>query len=235
MVQHDDASDRAAPWSGILRQAEPFTRESSPHLEPEDSPFSPPSSLGIRVYEVFVARNLLEATELEARSVAHGERRKEIASLACLPSFGPEWALWVVGERKTAFSVLLTEAEYSIWLSSQGPEVPASVPVTQRRRELTTDLGGAICDIWSRSLSQTRYPAGEPIRGVDGTSYHFAYWTVCVSMAGKVWSPRGRTVPSRLAALGHLLKDYVQESAHSSQPIVQRIKEHIAWFRQEDL
>jgi len=230
MVQHDDASDRAASLSRILEHAKPFRRESKPHLEPEDSPFAP-GPIGIKYYEVFVARNLLKPIEFEARSVACGERRKEIASLVCLPSFDPEWALWVVGERETAFSVLLTEAEHSIWLSLHGPEVLAVVPVTKRQRELATDLGGAICDIWRTVLSQTRYPHGEPTLGVDGTNYHFAYRRVRLSMTGKVWSPQGMTVPARLAALGRVLKDYVQDSAQSDLSIVQKIEEHIDWFR----
>src|SRR5436309_2858665 len=69
---------------------------SIPYLEPEDSPFSLAS--GMKVYELTLAESLLRAAERVAQSLALAWQREETASLVCLPSFEPEWALWVVGE-----------------------------------------------------------------------------------------------------------------------------------------
>src|ERR1022692_557376 len=111
MAQHNDASDSLL--SRILKEAKPVRRDLSLYLEPEDSPFSSPLMVGVRAYELMVARSLLEVAGCEARSITPDWLREERASLVCLPSSAPEWALWVVGVRRTAFLVLLAEADKS--------------------------------------------------------------------------------------------------------------------------
>jgi hypothetical protein len=208
MAQREEASKRQSLLSQLLKHAKPLPREASPYLEPEDSPFSPPPGRwGISAYELNVARTLLEPIEREAR----GEKYKEIASLVCLPSFKPEWAVWVAGERKTGFSTLLTEAEKNSWYSALKAE---AAPVRMCQRQLPTDHAGAICDIWKGILAQTRYPQ-ESAFGLDGVYYHFAYWAKGSSLlAGKIWSPERTTVPGKLADLGQTLRDYVKDTAN---------------------
>ena len=201
------------------------------HLEPEDSPFSPPHGESLKMYEVLVARALLERAELESRLVATGRKDKEIASLVCLPSSRPEWALWVVGTRETGFSLLLNEYEVSIWLLLRSGQGPLPTQVVKRQRPMAKDLAAKICEIWKKALSQTRYPEQPRGFGLDGESYHFGYWKVRAHpMAGRTWSPEETTVPGKLVALGRVLKDYVQDTAESDQQIIGRIAKHIAWF-----
>lgn len=227
MAQREDASKMQSLVSQLLKYGKPLPRETSQYLEPEDSPFSPPGRWEISSYELKVARTLLEPIELEAR----GEGYKEIASLVCLPSFEPEWAVWVAGERKTGFSALLTEAKGNNWYSTLTAEMQFSVaPVRMYQHQLPTDRAGAICDIWKRILAQTRYPQKSAL-GCDGVDYHFAYWGVgSPPLAGKVWSPEETTVPGKLADLGQTLTDYVKDTANQDV-FLKAIEDHLEWFQ----
>lgn len=132
MPCRDDAKERDLT-SRILKDNEWVPRESSPYLEPEDSLFSMALSGGVGTYMLAVATSLLGAAECEARLLAPIWQRDETASLVCLPSFEPEWALWVVGARRVGFWVLLAEADRSIWHSMRGElETPDSVPLKKR-------------------------------------------------------------------------------------------------------
>jgi hypothetical protein len=94
----------------MLKQPKGLGVEMSSNLELEDSPFSSPLGLEIRSYELSVASTLLKPIELHCCARA----RDEVAALVCLPSFVPEWAVWIAGKRENGFSVLLSEAEDSI-------------------------------------------------------------------------------------------------------------------------
>lgn len=200
----------------------PLRREPTPYLEPEDSPYSP-RTWWIRSYELTVARTLLEPAELQCKEY------KEIATLVCLPSFEPEWALLIAGERKTAFSVLLTEVGENTWYRALKKEVPNSSAVPQMHQSrLPMERAEAICDIWRKILSRTRYPK-ESQMGCDGVSYHFAYCGLGNLLAGKTWSPEETSVPGKLVALGGALRDFVRDPANQDV-FLNVIDDHLAWF-----
>lgn len=224
MAQPKDPSEMTR-LAQLLKPATLVRREPSSHLEPENSPFSSTGGAAISSYEVMVARALVEPMELQVR----GQGCREIASLVCLPSFKPEWAVWVAGDRKTGFSVLLTEAGENIWYRALRAEMPLSSAVRMQHGRLPIDRAEAICDIWRRILSQTRYPK-ESRMGNDGVVYHFAYWVVGnPAQSGKTWSPGMTTVPGKLAALGHSIKDYVQDP-ENQDVFLNVIDDHLAWF-----
>lgn len=203
--------------------------ESPPHLEPEDSLFSPTMFNVIKEYRLTVGEHLMGALALEAQSLAPSWEREEIATLVCTPAFYPEWALWVVGERRAGFWVLMTEADQNIWYSTRGGVEIHHSP-TMKKSELAIDLGGEICDVWRSILSQTRYPK-EPWGGCDGVSYHFAYSKKGIpAMAGKTWCPGAATTPGKLVSLAYMLKDYVRDPANQDA-FLHAINEHLAWFR----
>jgi hypothetical protein len=221
-------------WESWLKELDAHavyqTRESNPYLEPEDSPFLPPLMPAIHVYELMVAKILLEPAEAAFRLGGYGEARREVAGLVCIPSFEPEWALWLAGERKGGFSVLLTEAENNIWYSSRKPEAQFPMAVRKSEGQLESSLAGAICGVWRGALSQARY-SKDQAGGNDGVTYHFGYWDVGARMAGKAWSPTEQTAPGKLAAISHALRDYLRNEGPASQQIIQAIEEHLAWFQ----
>jgi hypothetical protein len=230
MAQGEDESKMQSLVSQFLelvKDAKPLPRESSPYLEPEDSAFSPLRRWAISAYEEKVAQTLLEPIERASR----GDGHKEIASLVCLPSFRPEWAFWIAGERKTGFSVLLTEPEESIWYSTLTAEMQFSeARVRMYQCELPMHRAAAICDIWRSILSQTRYPKKSDL-GCDGVYYHFGYWGVgSLPLAGKTWSPEETTVPGKLAELGHTLRDYVKDTANQDV-FLKVMEDHVEWLQ----
>lgn len=220
----------------LLKNAQPVPR--SPYLEPETSPFLHGS--GMRLYEETLATTLLGATESEAQSLAPAWLREDKAILVCVPSFQPEWTLSVVGDREAGYWVLLVEAQTSLWYSTTlwystagEPGIPCPPSVNIYRSELAADLGGAVCDIWNRVLSQTRY-AREPLHGCDGLTYHFAYSRMGIKgipeRSGKTWSPEKGSVPGKLVGLSHALGDYAKDSPNRDV-FLKVIQDHIEWFQ----
>jgi hypothetical protein len=230
MGSGDDLSDKDRIRE-LLKSAKTVVFPTSPYLEPEDSPFSPPLTLVLKEYELIVASTLFESLESDCESMSD-QRHRETASLVCIASHGPEWALWVVGERKTGFSVLWAETEKNIWYRRLLAEEPTPVSIRKSQSQLPTELGGAICDNWRKVLSQTRH---SEVRegGCDGVMYHFAHWSVSTGtrMAGKTWLPPEQTFPGKLVLLSKALKDYALDKGESNRQIVQRIEEHLAWFQ----
>jgi len=205
------------------------------HLEPEGSPFYGPSTW---TYNRIIAKSLLEPGWAEVQPIARELLHPEIASVLCLHSWKPNWALWVVGESRYGYSVVLTEPDYQsaepdIFLPT-GTESQPSIPVKptkKRRSDLTSNLGTQICSIWRRVLSATRYPKVPILGACDGVTYHFGYEGKETNpMYGKTWSPGQQTVPSQLAALSNTLRDYIRTTNPSEQQIDQRIAAHLAWF-----
>jgi len=200
-MAHDE--DASKYWVHELAKNAKTVQSSTSYLEPEESPFS--RRPGMRLYEQMLAESLLGAAEREARSLAPAWMQEEKAILVCLPSFRPEWALSVVGERKAGYWVLMVQAQDSLWSSTRfwyskegDPTIPSPPSVNIYRNRLDADLGGGVCDIWSRVLSQTRYPQ-MPWYGCDGESYHFTYPRKGIpERSGKTWSPAeeaGRSFP----------------------------------------
>ena len=218
----------------LAKNAKPMHRSTS-HLEPEGSPFS--RHPGLRLYEHMLAESLLGAGEREAQLLAPPWMQEEKAIFVCLPSFRPEWALSVVGERKAGYWALMVEAQESLWSSTKfwyskegNPKIPRPPSVNIYRNKLDADLGGGVCDIWSRVLSETRYPQ-MPGHGCDGESYYFTYARKGVpERSGKTWSPAEDSVPGKIVGLSHAVGNYVKDSANQDV-FLKVMQDHIEWFQ----
>jgi len=217
----------------ILNEAKILPIRGSAHLEPEDSPLSAPVMVGIWLYKLMVAKRLLEPADVQSRSIAEGRGNQEVASVVCLPSFGREWLLWTVGQRKAGYSIILIEAEQSIWHSYREENVSLSESVNSSKRELATEIALPVCAAWEKVLSQTRYDSKEREFIVrDGVAYHFGYWGVGTKpMAGKTRSPDQSTVPGKLVSLGHALRDYAKTGSSPNRQVEETIAEHLDWFQ----
>src|SRR4051794_39765094 len=99
MAQRDEGS-RLDSFKSLFKDEKRESLERSPYLEPEDSPFWPAKPARIKAFELTVVESLVGAATCESESLAPAWLREETASLVCIPAFSPEWALWVVGERK---------------------------------------------------------------------------------------------------------------------------------------
>ena len=234
MAHADDASTN---FQELLKNAKTVPRF-SPCLEPEDSPFS--LDVGIRFYEQMLTESLLGSTQREAQSLAPIWQQEENAILICLPSFQPEWTLSVVGDRSSRYWVLLAEAQSSLWLSTTswystaGNPFPVPPSVKIYRSEMAADLGGEVCEIWRRVLSQTRYPQ-EHCDGCDGVIYHFTYSRRGTKgiprRSGKTWSPEEDSVPGKLVGLSHTLADYAKDPVNRDV-FLEVIQDRVRWFQE---
>jgi len=82
----------------------------------------------------------------------------------------------------------MTETQENIWYSMRsGEKIPRTPSVKKLWTKLPIELGAGICDIWSKVLSQTRYPHAPFLDGCDGITYHFAYSRKGIpAMAGRL-------------------------------------------------
>jgi hypothetical protein len=169
----------------------------------------------IATYYLRVAEVLLE------RSAA---RPRPGLTVVCLPSFEVEWALRVRGSAKIGFTAILTEAEEKIWCHV----APRSIQVRAKQKALDAGLGEALCEVWKQVLLRTRHPR-RGRQGLDGVSYHFACSELGVgSLAGRTWSPESATVPGRLVAISHALREYLEASEAETEQVRGKLDSCIA-------
>ena len=241
MKLEDRQYDREHMWARMLRAS----KERGQHLEPEDSPFiTPPTPEHYRL----IAEDLLVSLEAEVRPLARELVHPEVASVLCLPSWSPRWALTLVGESKYSYTILLTEPDY-VALGAKSASGLAGAPTAQdvprpldngvapevsmHRSQLPKEMAVAICDVWHNVLLQTRYPREHLFGCCDGVTYHFAYrrHDQVAPMGGQTWSPPAGTPAGHLVTLAHALRDYVMSPEPSNQQLLKQIEQNVAWFR----
>ncbi len=176
----------------------------SDHLLPEDSPFHHWEIQG--GYKLSVARRLLREIE----------RRPVIATVVCLPSFEPEWAIRIHGSDKLGFAATLTKAQKQIYSAGQDAEVD----VSQDDVILSSNLADELLEIWARMLRDAKYRASASA-GLDGVSYHFlCYKNTHGHLCGRTCSPDPETTAGHFASLAHCLHDFVMVDS-SNRPRVE--------------
>lgn len=187
----------------------------SDHLLPEDSPFHHWEIHG--GYNLSVARRLLQEIE----------RRPVIATVVCLPSFEPEWALRIHGSNKLGFAATLTKAKTQIWSAGQDAEVD----VSHDDVTLSSNLADELLNIWSKILRDARYRASASV-GLDGVSYHFlCYKSTQGHLCGQTWSPDPETSAGHFVSLAHNLHDFVLADSSNRAKIESQLASEMEWFR----
>lgn len=164
-----------------------------------------------------------------SRSLIYGHmiHQKHVATVVCLPSFSPEWAIRVCGAPESDYSVVLTETATSLWCCAK----PTEVPVTIRERPICPKIAHSIEVIWIALLRDVRQP-DDLAFGLDGETYHFSFSAPFHGfLAGMTWSPRSETPAGKLVTLTQALRDYVQADSQSSDGHTGLICELIEWFR----
>ena len=192
-----------------MRERERLVQEE--HLWPEESSFSDPG-FG-RGYVLAVARALL------------GESIPQMhATVACLPSFEPEWAIRVQRIDEARFTATLAEADSQIWPHGQ------QVNVTARECELPRELADGVFRVWRRMLEGTRYGPRRTLV-LDGDSYHFACrFPLVLPMAGYTWAVDHDTPPGKLALLSEKLRQFILVNESQHVALAASVRECIDWF-----
>ncbi len=201
----------AIPW---LEEAIKEAAVDAECLCPEESPF--------QERPIRAAYHLRVADVLLAPSA--GRSRAYKTQVVCLPAFDVEWAVRVCGSAKIGFTAILTKPDKQIWCH---PE-PQAVQVRTTQRPLDTSLAESLFAIWRRVLFRTRHPS-QSRGGRDGVSYHFVYsgaWSV--DLAGWTWSPPSGTIPGKLVALSHVLRDFLEASEEVEEQLRGELNSWIA-------
>jgi hypothetical protein len=166
------------------------SRRALEHLLPEESPFC------INAASAHYYRSVAALLIGNKR-----EKRFANASVICLPSFEPEWAVHLYGSEIIGFRLICSEPSSLIAHTSD----TSSITVLEREVFIAADMANVISETWRIVLTHTRHSSDHNC-GRDGVSYHFA----SKQMAGRIWTPPATTVPGKLVDLSHALRDFVR-------------------------
>jgi hypothetical protein len=139
-----------------------------------------------------------------------------LAGLVALPSFEPEYALWIGKDWRRHYAIYRV-ARRSIWQTSQIP-LAEPVALTTYQVKLPTALAQAMAALFWAALGQTQY-ARHPALILDGTVYHAtAFQTGSGLRSGKTESP---PASSKLRGLLDLSEKLIQQLInHTESPQV---------------
>ncbi len=201
------------------------------HLIPETGPFGfVPQDYYARVQSILWRK-------MESRP---------IASVIVLPSFEPEWTVYIYHPEirdveyfasdssasskvdsmaflrpdTLKYIVVSAVANKSIWSTwmSRGRSKKMTITPKVSSRQMPIETARAVCEALHSRLKETHYTE-KPWGGLDGTSYHFAGW----KMYAQTWSPEANTIPDRLVRLVESLLDYTRADDSTSQTMLGRI------------
>jgi len=186
----------------------------SHHLLPEDSPFQHWEIRG--EYHLSIARRLLP--EVNPRPV--------IATVVCLPSFDPEWAIRIHGNESNGFAATLTAATAHIW----GAEQDTEIEVSQRETELPSELAKRLLDTWRKILRNTMYQSSASA-GLDGVTYHFSCHRRSKGrLSGQTLSPDPESTAGHFVSLAQILRNYICNDSQDRITIKSQITQKLDWF-----
>lgn len=122
-----------------------------------------------------------------------------LAGLVVLPSFTPEYALWIGKDWRRHYAVYRV-GKTSIWQALQQP-LAAPVSFHTCNAEIPSELAQALAAVFWAALGQTRYSDNRGIV-LDGTAYYFtAFQTGLGSRSGQTQSPDFSSNLGKLTAL----------------------------------
>lgn len=195
--------------------AAPASQQQAPDLRPVDGVYSSPS--------------LVDPYHIAIRDALLAEHEYRKCQMVVLPSFRPEWVVYVVHDDAQRPGRLIYKAmRKMLWGEMQrqiekdapdprsysvGPEaeVAALRKVTKEVDVRVVDLDASTIAVleraWLDMLARTRYSAQLEL-GMDGTSYVAANWSRATGpQSGETWSPEKGTPTYDLVAIAERLRD----------------------------
>jgi hypothetical protein len=168
-----------------------------------------------------------EPYELMLRRVLFEDDAYRLCQFAVLPSFQPEWAVYIV-ESDTGKATLISRTlKQEMWTSMMGEMAKVAstgsiehdaisqsralhklrVATNTKRVELDAKMVSQLGAACEAVLLRVRYPTTRTI-GADGTTYHVGHWVPGAFLSGKTWSPKPGTLARDYVNLGATLKKY---------------------------
>jgi hypothetical protein len=188
-------------------------------LEPADSLFSSLSFPEIEPYSVAVRDALLPPREY----------RK--CQLVAVPSFQPEWAVYLLREKGSApllvsrrmsdhtWRTMRNQLERS-WSSGRTAQTAAlehlKIEVETSQAVISVATADLLEEVWGRMLERVRYPR-TPWEGEDGIRYHASHWSQGSVRSGQTWSPPDGSRPSALVKLSGKMAAFAQSPSAEAE------------------
>jgi len=168
-----------------------------------------------------------EPYDLAIREALVGEHDYRKCQMLAVPSFEPEWAVYLVRDEATSPQIVAKRLRQQLWsemmdfLSASGtkdgydigPVAQAAALATLRAdvdratAAVSVDTADALEQVWHEMLGRVRY-ANERTCGRDGTTYHVSHWGQrCGVRSGTTWSPDEGSRPAALVGLAEAMRD----------------------------
>jgi hypothetical protein len=187
------------------------------------SALTPPSSIfdgnpAHFAYELSVAQQLKYVRDEAAFAVAY---------MYCLPSFEPEWAVFLMTSGRKRHFIHHAAASQQIY----GTTIKTNAHIMRFESDLAADLANEIGLVFESVLENVRYPEINSV-GCDGSTYHFGVsHSKKGAIAAQTWSPDRNTVPGQMVALADSMAGYTQRSADRQESSINAIRAAISWIQ----
>lgn len=156
-----------------------------------------------------------------------GESIYRECQMLVVPSFEPEWVVYLVRDDKGVAHVIYKVMEKSLWGNMMGQiehdavnpnsystgvyaQSAALLKLEKKVERHAAPIGKAAAEtlnnVWDAMLTRVKYPL-EPMLGLDGATYYVAHWTQSKGFrSGTTRSPDPKSLAGALVELGDKLR-----------------------------
>ena len=128
------------------------------------SSLTPPDS----IFDANPAHFAYELSVAQQLKYVRDEASFAMAYMYCLPSFDPEWAVFLMRSGRKRHFIHHAAASQQIY----GTAIDTNVHVMRFEADLSVDLANEIGLVFENVLGNVRYPDIDSL-GCDGSTYHF--------------------------------------------------------------
>jgi hypothetical protein len=161
--------------------------------------------------------------------------------LVVVPSFGPEWAVYLTRPEGSAPELVSRRISEPLWAAmttiisdngkkssySLGPEAQSTaikrlkIEVDSSQAVITGETADVLEAVWSEMLERVRYPRKD-WGGVDGVRYHVSHWSQDHGFrSGQTWSPTEGSRPYGLVKLAEQMHAFAQTPSKDGEERLQ--------------
>ncbi len=199
----------------IVTPESPVEVSEASHLTPVESVFS--ANPTIAEYELCVAKALRLSYDLDLAICV---------SAFCLPSFQPEWAVFLVRLDKDCYEVHSSDFAEPMW----GNKDPSTIQARKRKRYIDSRFGTRIETMFQNQLATVQYHDNDR-HGADGVTFTFSASHPSKGIvAGTTWSPEPESVPGKMVELAVAMCTYVLIPEDKSDEFLNKMNAVFAWF-----
>ena len=187
--------------------------------------------------DLFSSLNEPEPYDLALRAALLPPRGYLRCQLVAIPSFEPEWAIYLTREEGSAPRLGSRRLGSHLWAEmtsrisdngrrggySLGPEAQTAalaelkIEVETSQAVVAVETADVLETVWSRMLEGVHYP-GTPWGGEDGVRYRASHWSRGLGFrSGQTWSPRDESRPHALVKLAEQMAAFAHRPSREAE------------------